>query len=112
MGNGVRDFRNQVNIGRGSIPYINLEAADPSSQRPACLFVSSALNPGQSIVAVSNHRTVRDILLAFKSDARIHVTRYNPWKHDKRRHKILLIGLCSAASAASFMALIFKWTRT
>ena len=45
--NGVKSLRNQVNIGRGSIPYINLEAADPSSQRPACLFVSSALNPCQ-----------------------------------------------------------------
>ena len=45
--NGVKSLRNQLNIGRGSIPYINLEAADPSSQRPACLFVSSALNPCQ-----------------------------------------------------------------
>ena len=45
--NGMSTLRNQVNVGRASIPYINLEAADPSSKRPACLFVISALTPCQ-----------------------------------------------------------------
>ena len=45
--NGMSTLRNQVNVGRASIPYINLEAADPSSKRPACLFVISDLTPCQ-----------------------------------------------------------------
>jgi hypothetical protein len=45
----VKEERNLLNIGRGSISFINLGGDDPRSNRPACLFVSSNLK------AVDNH---------------------------------------------------------
>jgi len=95
----VESFRNLINVGRGAISYINLEDDDPHSERPSCLFVSSKMtssqiaeifarygsvdvkplnSKGESLVAVSNYRTERDILLAFQNDTRLQVTKYNP----------------------------------
>lgn len=37
----IEKLCNMINVGRGSISYINLAENDPKSERPACLFVAS-----------------------------------------------------------------------
>ena len=42
------------------------------------------LSTYEALVAVSNHRTARDILLAFENDDILKVTKYRAFKHNKR----------------------------
>ena len=119
-------FHNRTDI----ISYINLENDDPHSERPSCLFVSSKMtssqiaeifarygsvdvkplnSKGESLVAVSNYRTERDILLAFQNDTRLQVTKYIPWKHDSYlRRKVILSGFCGVMALMATFAYIRK----
>ena len=64
---------------------------------------------GKSLVAVSNYRTERDILLAFQNDARLQVKKYNPWKHDSNlRRKVILSGICGVMALMATFAYIRK----
>jgi hypothetical protein len=111
--NCLKNWRNKLNIGRALIVHVNLEGDDPISNRPSCLYVASrsfgkaksssvsystiiaekfarygsvdvrTLSNNEAVVAVSNHRTARNILMAFKNDEDLKVTNYKALQHNK-----------------------------
>ncbi|XP_051156034.1 pre-piRNA 3'-exonuclease trimmer-like [Leptopilina boulardi] len=106
--NGVKSFSNRINIIRGNVPYLNFGGPDPVSERPQWLVVQpkgsktfcvseiaellssygsvdvKPFNSRYALVAVSNHRSARDILQHFKSHAEIQILFYNPVRHSTK----------------------------
>lgn len=106
--NGVKSFSNCINIIRGNVPFLNFGGPDPISRRPQWLVVQSqgsktfcvseiaellssygsvdvkSFNSRYALVAVSNHRSARDILQHFQAHAEIQIKPYNSFQHSTK----------------------------
>ncbi|KAK2165978.1 hypothetical protein LSH36_44g17030 [Paralvinella palmiformis] len=102
----LQPYANCLNLIRAAVNYVKLDDVDPKSERPHMLFVRirnsrkilslkelaqqfsqygsvdiKMMHKRQALVAVTNHRSYRDILEAFHRHPTLIIVRYNPWKH-------------------------------
>ncbi|XP_066581591.1 pre-piRNA 3'-exonuclease trimmer-like isoform X2 [Prorops nasuta] len=101
---GVKIFENCVNLMRASVNYLKLDGPDPEVKRPEWLHIKflvpnstiyqaaeklSAfgtvdlryLAKHRALLAVSNHRSARDILKHFKNSKELYIEPYRVYRH-------------------------------
>lgn len=127
--NGANRFKNLINIIRGNVSHLNFGGPDPPSQRPQWLVVQpygskqfciseiaellssygsvdvKPFNSRFALVAVSNHRSARDILQHFQSHAEIQIRIYNPFRHST---KVKIFCWTSLIISGSIIALMLQ----
>ncbi|KAL0105870.1 hypothetical protein PUN28_015945 [Cardiocondyla obscurior] len=103
--NGLKNYKNCINIIRGSTSHLKFDGPEPISTRPQWLYVKTLAStpitasqvaeemsqfgavdakqftPKRVLVAVANHRSARDILLHFKKNKELYVVPYSPIRH-------------------------------
>ncbi|CAH1155819.1 unnamed protein product [Phaedon cochleariae] len=116
---GLSEYKNKVNVIRGSVSYMRLDDADPVSNRPPFLVIESVDNKPVSIpqvssilssfgfveirkfpyqrkralVAVDNFGNARRILNNFKSHDKFHVSQYSTIRHSSLVRSCILGGI-------------------
>ncbi|XP_066143348.1 pre-piRNA 3'-exonuclease trimmer-like isoform X2 [Euwallacea fornicatus] len=130
---GLEQYKNRINIIRGSTSYINLDKADPESNRPPKLVIESLKNrpvnvaqvtallstygfvevkrlPYQkyrALIAIDNYVNARRILTHFnRNDSEYRISKYHPLRHSSGVKVILISGL--AVSSAAILWFTFR----
>ncbi|XP_032238462.2 pre-piRNA 3'-exonuclease trimmer isoform X2 [Nematostella vectensis] len=131
----LKPYANQVNIGRASIPYVDLANQDPPSGRPQWFFVTSlggkpiegheianqfirfgsvdvrVLDRHHALVAVAYHRRVKDLLKLVKKSKRISVRLYNPFLDSTLMRNVIWFGGIAGVFSACVGCGILLWKK-
>ncbi|XP_066253380.1 pre-piRNA 3'-exonuclease trimmer-like isoform X2 [Euwallacea similis] len=130
---GLEQYKNRINIIRGSTSYINLDKADPESNRPPKLVIESLKNrpvnvaqvtallstygfveikrlPYQkyrALIAIDNYANARRILTHFNTnDSEYRISKYHPLRHSAGIRVIFVS--CLAVSSAAVLWFTFR----
>ncbi|XP_026824613.1 pre-piRNA 3'-exonuclease trimmer isoform X2 [Ooceraea biroi] len=105
--NSVKHYANCINIIRCNISYMKLDGPDPETTRPKWLYVKTLVpqpitslqvaekmstfgtvdvkqyTSNRMLVAVTNHRSAKEILQHFQQNKEIYVAPYSPLRHSR-----------------------------